>query len=132
MTRHAVAYDYTLPGIYHITLHVVDELGQPLGVVVGNPVAAEGAADAPRVVLTTVGRMVEKELLESIHQHYPMVEVRDYVIMPDHLHFLLMVKERIVSGNGHRQALGQVIAGFKVGCNRGYRQLMQREEPSAR
>ena len=35
MTRHAAAHDYTRPGIYHITLHVADSLGQPLGCVVG-------------------------------------------------------------------------------------------------
>ena len=31
MTRRAAAHDYTRTGIYHITLHVEDDLGQVLG-----------------------------------------------------------------------------------------------------
>lgn len=42
MTRRAAAHDYTATGIYHITLHVADALGQPLGAVVGNPSAPDG------------------------------------------------------------------------------------------
>ena len=64
--------------------------------------------------------MVEQELTESIHAYYPMIEVSDFVIMPDHLHFILVVHSRIVSPNGRETHLGQVIAGFKKGCNRRY------------
>jgi len=34
MTRRAAAHDYTRPGVYHITLHVVGPLGSPFGAVV--------------------------------------------------------------------------------------------------
>ena len=40
--------------------------------------------------------------------------------MPEHLHFILEVQDRIVSQNGKVQSLGQVIAGFKKGCNKRY------------
>ena len=30
MTRRAAAHDYTRPGLYHITMHVAEVLGQPL------------------------------------------------------------------------------------------------------
>lgn len=57
---------------------------------------------------------------ESIHAHYSMIEVQDYVVMPDHLHFIVVVHRDIVSSNGRKTHLGQVIAGFKKGCNRRY------------
>ena len=65
MTRRAVAHDYTRPGLYHITMHVAEHLGQPLGAVVGSLEAPDGSADAPHTVLTRVGQMVEHELLTA-------------------------------------------------------------------
>ena len=67
--------------------------------------------------LSAVGRMVQEELLGSISRHYPMLEVMEYVIMPEHLHFIVVVKRRIVNRQGRAAHLGQVIAGFKLGCN---------------
>ena len=124
MTRRSAAHDYTRSGIYHITMHVADGLGQPLGAVVGRLSAPDGIADAPRVALTAAGQMVEHELLTAIHTRYPMVTIQDYVIMPDHLHFLLVVQDLILSQNGKHMPLGQVIAGFKKGCNRKYWEML--------
>jgi len=131
MTRRAVAHDYTRPGLYHITMHVAENLGQPLGAVVGSLEAPDGSADAPHTALTRVGQMVEHELLTAIHQHYPMVAIQDYVIMPDHLHFLMVVTDRLVSKNGTVRSVGDVITGFKVGCNRQYWEITQLTKPAA-
>ena len=131
MTRRAVAHDYTRPGLYHITMHVAEHLGQPLGAVVGSLEAPDGSADAPHTALTRVGQMVEHELLTAIHQHYPMIAIQDYVIMPDHLHFLMVVTDRLVSKNGTVRSVGDVITGFKVGCNRQYWEITQRTKPAA-
>ena len=123
MTRRAAAHDYTRPGIYHITLHVAEGRGCPLGTVTGDTMAADGSPEAPRVELSPVGQMVEHELLHAIHTRYPMVDVQEHVVMPDHLHFLLRVKGTIVSPNGKRLPLGQLIAGFKKGCNKRFWEL---------
>ena len=120
MTRRAAAHDYSRPGLYHITMHVAEVLGQPLGAVVGDLSVPDGSADAPRTALSPIGQLVEQELLHSIHAHYPMAAVQDYVVMPDHLHFILAVQNKLVSKNGKTMTLGQVIAGFKKGCNRRY------------
>ena len=122
MTRRSTTHDYSRPGIYHITLHVEDSLGQPLGCVEGSP-------EAPRVALTPVGQMVERELLDGIRHHYPMTRVMEHIIMPEHLHFLLDVQDKILSSNGSTLHLGQVIAGFKQGCNRRYWEMTQRAKP---
>ena len=124
MTRRAEAHDYSRPGTYHITLHVAEEMGAPLGQVVGNAAVPDGHPDAPRVALSPIGQMVEHELLGAIHSRYPMAEVHDYVVMPEHLHFLLIVKAPIISPQGKRVPLGQVIAGFKYGCNSRYWEML--------
>ena len=119
MTRRATAHDYSRPGIYHITLHVAEGRGGPLGTVTGDPMAADGSPEAPRVEFSPVGQMVEHELLHAIHTRYPMVDVREHVVMPDHLHALVRVTAPLVTKAGRRTHLGQVIAGFKKGCNKG-------------
>ncbi len=120
MGRRSTWKDYSAPGIYHITIRVEDVLGHPFGHVVGSLDAAAGSADAPRVALTPVGEMVERELLHTITAHYPMVKVQEYVVMPEHLHFIVGVCDTITSHKGKVVPLGQVIAGFKTGCNRLY------------
>ena len=124
MTWRASAHDYTRAGVYHITIHVADGLGHPLGKVVGNLTAPDGTPDAPHTALTPIGQMVEHELLHTIHAYYPMTVVDTYTIMPEHLHFILVVQDRIVSQHGKIQSLGQVIAGFKKGCNRRFWELI--------
>lgn len=121
--------NYCWPGVYHITTNVAERRQQPLGVIAGDVSKPDGDPQAPHVVLSEVGQMVEEELTHSISTHYPMVEVQDYVIMPDHLHFLLVVRRRIVSSSGKETHLGQVIAGFKKGCNRRYWEITGKQPP---
>ena len=101
-------------------------LKQPLGRIGGQLCKPDGDSDAPHVDLSPVGRMVEEELRESIHRFYPMLEVQDYVVMPEHLHFLLVAHSDVVSQSGKLTHLGHVIAGFKYGCNKRYWAMMGR------
>ena len=112
--------NYCWPGTYHITINVLNRKQQPFGHIEGDVSMPDGDPLAPRVHLSELGKMVEHELLNSIHAHYSMIEVQDYVVMPDHLHFIVVVHRDIISSNGRKTHLGQVIAGFKKGCNRRY------------
>ncbi len=120
MGRRCQKKNYRLPGTYHITINVAEREWQPLGQVVGNFDKSDGDADAPRVELTDIGKMVEEELTKSITAHYPMIEIQDHVVMPEHLHFIAVVHHDIISKSGRPTHLGQVISGFKKGCNRRY------------
>ncbi len=118
MTRRSMRNDYSLPGMYHVTVRVPDDTGHPFGRVVGNASLPDGTEGAPHVELSAIGRMVEQELLNSITAHYSMVQVQDHVVMPEHLHFIIEVHAPLISTQGRKAHLGQVIAGFKKGCNR--------------
>ena len=120
MKRRSSIHDYSRGGYYHITVSVDHSLRQPFGQIAGRLDCPDGHPEAPHVKLSAVGRMVQEELLGSISRHYPMLEVMEYVIMPEHLHFLLAAHGRVVSRNGRPTHLGQVIAGFKLGCNKRY------------
>ena len=129
MQRRMATHNYALPGTYHITIHVAEGMGQPLGHVSGSLQQPDGTPDGPHVTLTQTGEMVREELLTSISKHYPMINIDTFVIMPEHLHALLQVTAPIVSSTGRPTHLGQVIAGFKKGCNRRYWAMTGQDTP---
>ena len=130
MQRRMATHNYALPGIYHITIHVAEGMGQPLGQIQGSLEQPDDSQDCPHVAMTPVGQMVREELLTSIAEHYSMISVDTFVIMPEHLHVILRVTAPIVSSNGRPTHLGQVIAGFKKGCNRRYWSLTGQTPPT--
>jgi len=133
MKRRSYYHNYCLPGIYHITITTARTLHQPLGRMAGRyDQTDDSAADAPHVELTAIGQMVRQELTTSISRYYPMLEVQDHVIMPEHLHFILVAHSDILTKGGRRTHLGQVLAGFKQGCNRRYWAMTGQTDPTAR
>lgn len=115
MQRRCVDHDYTERMMYMLTM--VTEGRRPLfGSVTGRSEAPEGSAEAPRVELTELGRCVEAEWL-GIPRYYPQVEILAVQMMPDHLHGILFVREKM------ERDLSRIIRGFKTGCNRHYRRL---------
>ena len=76
-------YDYSTPGAYFITICTKNRKNI-LGSIVGG-----GAFDAPRIQLSDIGQIVCKHLLAG--DNIPYVHLDKYVIMPNHLHFILMV-----------------------------------------
>ena len=132
MKRRSPGNNYKDPGFYHITINVHDRKKQSLGRIVGDVQYPDGHPNAPRVDLTAIGKMVEYELLHSITRHYPVIEIQDYVVMPEHMHFIVNVRNSLISKNGRQTHLGQVIAGFKEGCNRRYWEIIGQGEVAAK
>ena len=116
MLRRCVGHDYTGRQIYMLTM--VTEGRQPLfGQVVGKSEAPDGSDEAPRIVLTELGQRVADEWWAA-SQHHPEIEVVALQMMPDHLHGILFVKEKMET------PLGMALRGFKQSCNRHYRSLV--------
>ena len=59
----------------------------------------------------------------AISHYHPEVKVLALQIMPDHLHSILFVKERMP------QHLGHIIKGFKASTNKDYRRLIEPPSP---
>ena len=116
MLRRCVGHDYTGRHIYMITM--VTEGRRPLlGQAVGKSEAQEGSDEAPRIELTELGQRVADEWWAT-SQHHPEIEVVALEMMPDHLHGILFVKEKMEA------PLGMALRGFKQSCNRHYRELV--------
>lgn len=116
--KHLAYHDYRERCIYHITL-VCSERKKLLGRVVGDSV------DEARCELTPLGVEVAKAI-----QGIPGcaagrgddVQVLAAVCMPEHVHFVLYVRERM------KDKVGVVIRGFKQGCNKALKRWLEMSE----
>lgn len=116
MLRRCVGHDYTERMMYMVTM-VVEGRRPLFGTVVGRSDAPADSEQAPRVELSELGRRVSEEML-STPAHHPEISVIALQMMPDHLHAILFVKEKM------EEPLGMALRGFKQKCNQHYRELI--------
>ncbi len=118
MKRRDSHHDYAERRMYMITIEVEGRRAL-FGRVEGDVAAPNGSDEAPHIVLSALGKMVQDEWL-GIPGFFPQIEVMAVQMMPDHMHGILFVKDRLPVH------LGQVISGFKAGC----RKMMRGETPA--
>ena len=79
-----------------------------------------GHVKEDRVILTSIGRLVE-EAWRWLSSHHDYVELDDFVIMPNHLHGIIILNEARRGGsrtaptdNIKTKPLGRLIGAFKT------------------
>lgn len=113
--RRSYWHDYREAGLYMLTM-VIEGRHRLFGTIVGSANARAGSSEAPHMALSELGRRVLQEEVPRISQHYPMVEVWQVAMMPNHIHLLVWVKAPLPEG----KHLGMVVRGFKTGCTRAW------------
>jgi len=93
-------YNYSNSGLYFVTICVQDRYPD------------FGKVENGKMILSNIGKCVENCLLE-IKNHYPDTELHEYIVMPDHVHFIVEI----------RDGVGNVIENETVG--------VQKLEPSS-
>ncbi|RJP69387.1 MAG: transposase [Ignavibacteriales bacterium] len=73
-------WDYSNPWWYYISINTK------------NHVNWFGEIKNDKVVLNEIGLIV-KENLNSIHKHFDMVELDSFIIMPNHIHAIVIINE---------------------------------------
>ncbi|MDE6340284.1 MAG: hypothetical protein K2K97_10935 [Muribaculaceae bacterium] len=99
-TRRADFKDYTEPGFFMITMTA--GVGIPRFCEIG------GTVSAPVITDTPLGALVRSKIL-TMPVHTTQLRIEGHVLMPDHIHFLVHVREKI---NRH---LGKIIGGMMGG-----------------
>ena len=119
MKRRSNINNYYGRHIYMVTM-AVEGRHPLLGTLTGSSAVADGQMGAPCIVPSALGQEVIRcwELIPEFHQE---VRLLAFQLMPDHLHGILFVQETM------EEHLGQVISGFKAGCNKAYRRLVMVE-----
>ena len=112
MLQRCWGWDYKSPCIYQITIALAERRLMALGRLVidsdgeGDPIQVEA-----HVELTAAGRAVEAEW-RRMGEFTPAIRPLEIQIMPDHIHGILRVTERLA------RPLGQILAGFKTGSSK--------------
>ena len=108
-------YDYSTPGAYFITICTKNR--QPtLGHVIGG-----GAFDAPHTHLTDAGKIARQYIVSG--NNLPGVTVDKFVIMPNHIHMILLVDETAANGTSRAPSptnavIPHFVSTFKRFCHR--------------
>ena len=118
MKRRSVHNDYYGRHIYMLTLAV--EGRKPiLGKLVGN---IKDESDPPRIELSPLGEAVQV-CWKEIPKYHPEANCLALQIMPDHIHGVLFIERNM------EEYLGQIVSGFKAGCNKAFRELYSEAVP---
>ena len=118
-------FDYSSAGAYFITICTEDRR-QILSRIVGGDVL-----DAPKnVELLPHGKVAEK-YIKQLNEFYNHIIVDRYVIMPNHIHIMLFVRESGASRTSpptkQHSEVSQFVSTFKRFCNKEYgRNIWQR------
>ena len=138
-------YDYNIPGAYFITICTQDKR-QILSRIVGGDVpdapqsttnttathksVGGDVLDAPNSVKLLPHGEIADKYINQLSNFYDDIKVEHYVIMPNHIHILLFVYDRVAFENGasrtspptekQHAAVSHFVSTFKRFCNKEY------------
>ena len=96
-------YDYSTAGAYFIT--VCTQNRQCLL----SRIVGRGLAPA-EIQYTAYGQIAQEQLL-MLEQRYPSLKIDQYVIMPNHIHAILLLEE--TAGDSQRPTIMDVVCAYK-------------------
>jgi REP element-mobilizing transposase RayT len=120
-------YDYSCAGAYFVTICTL------------NRECLFGEMEDGAMRLNDAGKVVE-ECWQEIPSHFPQVELDEFVVMPNHVHGILVIGESGVAVEerandraknfsplrkrpaGTSRTIGSVVRGFKIGVTKWMRQ----------
>ena len=116
-TTRLPGYDYNTPGAYFLTI-CTEGRRCLLSRIVGT-----GLPDGPKIELLPYGE-IAAGYIKQLNEFYGNVSVESYVIMPNHIHILLFVKEEGPSSTPvptlQNSAVSRFVSTFKRFCNKEY------------
>ncbi|MDE6296013.1 MAG: hypothetical protein K2M03_08115, partial [Muribaculaceae bacterium] len=89
--KRAFAHNYRAPFIYHIILKKREGV-TPFGAVRGDARIKPGEPGCAFVEETKLGKSIAKSIL-NLQVQFPILQIYQFMVMPDHVHILLRVRE---------------------------------------
>lgn len=90
-------FDYSRNGYYFVTI-CTQQKGNILAV---NNISNNVGATCGRPILSKTGRLVDNEI-KQIGDKYDMVRIDNYIIMPDHIHMIIVIEnDEIIKNQQH-------------------------------
>ena len=100
-------YDYSFAGAYFITI-CTQNRRCVLSCIVGRGLAP---AETNAIEYTSFGKIAEKQLF-LLEERYPYLEVDQYVIMPNHIH-AIMISHGETAGASPRPTITDIVCAYK-------------------
>ena len=99
-------YDYSTTGYYYVTICTYnrEEIFEKCKNAVGAPLACA------RIELSIIGKIIDRQW-NDIKNQYDNVELDEYIIMPNHIHGILIISKR--EGASPSSTISQIIRSFK-------------------
>jgi hypothetical protein len=115
-TRRMFGHNYAIQGTYEVTMAVAGR--RPVfGRIVGT---TKPGGEAPHLEPSALGKAVLNEEIPKIHRIYPMVDIWQVCLMPDHLHMIVRINAPLPEG----KHLGIIIGAFKGGVSRAWWRIL--------
>lgn len=102
-------YDYSQPGYYFITICTQNRKNILCQIVGGD---AFGAPSTREIIYSGTSRIVDK-YVNNINKVYDNVQLDSYVIMPNHIHLIIVINN-VITANTNKITLIQIINSLKV------------------
>lgn len=96
-------YDYSTPNYYYVTINTL------------NHIPYFGEVIETKMKLNYMGIIVNK-FWREIPKHYPTVELDYFIIMPNHLHGIIIMNCAVETGHApslHKPTLSNIVGSFK-------------------
>ncbi len=96
-------YDYSQEGYYFITIctqnkkHILGKIFNKIDKSVGVAPQGDPQNENVKILLTREGKIVKK-YLENYNKIYDNIFIDEYIIMPNHIHFIITLTERVAQG----------------------------------
>ncbi len=109
-------FNYNTPGFYFITICTKDKENLLCNIV------GTGVLDGPNTVMFEYGKIAKRHI-EQISNFYSNITIEKYVIMPNHIHFLIQIHNPSSSGPSGTPVptnsyIAQLVSTFKRFCNK--------------
>ena len=110
-------YDYSQAGLYFITICTKNQL------------CLFGEIENGEMILNDAGHSAERCWM-TIPNHYPEIQLHEYIIMPNHVHGIVGVQnfEPLQSQRKNQyqkiipRSIGAIVRGFKIGVTKWFRE----------
>ena len=107
-------YDYSTPGVYFITI-----CSHKKKCIFGKIALGEYMDDA-KMLYSPIGEIARKCLLD-MESHYDNVKIDNWIIMPNHVHMLIHISERINPFPTAAYDISNIVGKYKAAVTRSVR-----------